>query len=60
MVEYGGDFLKERQRLASVPVSLEALPRLKVIQRVRMNAAIAPGRMATGTPRGRFSATFSG
>ncbi len=35
-LEAVGDFLKERQRLASVPVSLEDLPRQKVVQRVRM------------------------
>lgn len=35
-LEAVGDFLKERQRLASVPVSLAALPRRKVVQRVRM------------------------
>ena len=35
-LEAVGDFLKERQRLASVPVSLAALPRRKVVLRVRM------------------------
>ena len=37
-----GDFLKERQRLASVPVSLEDLPRQKVVQRVRMKKGDSP------------------
>ncbi len=41
-LEAVGDFLKERQRLASVPVSLEALPRRKVIQRVRMKKEARP------------------
>lgn len=35
-LEAVGDFLKERRRLASVPVSLEDLPRRQVVQRVRM------------------------
>lgn len=35
-LEAVGDFLKERQRLASVPVSLASLPRRKVVLRVRM------------------------
>lgn len=41
-LEAVGDFLKKRQRLASVPVSLEALPRRKVIQRVRMKKEARP------------------
>ena len=41
-LEAVGDFLKERQRLASVPVSLEALPRRKVVQRVRMKKEDRP------------------
>lgn len=35
-LEAVGDFLKERKRLASVPVSLASLPRRKVVLRVRM------------------------
>lgn len=35
-LESVGDFLKERQRLASIPTSADALPRRKVVQRVRM------------------------
>lgn len=30
------DFLKERQRLADLPTSLQEAPRTKVIQRIRM------------------------
>ena len=41
-LEAVGDFLKERQRLASVPVSLEDLPRRKVVQRVRMKKEDRP------------------
>lgn len=41
-LEAVGDFLKGRQRLASVPVSLDDLPRRKVVQRVRMKKEAAP------------------